>query len=657
MNLSSIAIKNLKRNFSFYSLYLFSVSFVLMIFFCFTSFSMNEIIMEKISSDGRVETMCQAVAVFLMAFVIFYMFYSNSFFMRRRMKELGIYALLGYRKSAMLKLLSFENLIICIGGLSIGILAGSHLHKGVTAGITMLLGLSIDNSKIPLINLEAVKYNLAFVIIVLITLTLSNARLLWKSTLLDLVRLEKKIDKPIRPHTVTAVIGVVFLIGGYLLALDIRRVNDSVWNTIGFSPIALLTLVSVVIGTILFIYSFLPYACKKIKKQQHILYRENTIIVVPKFMHRIRSNAKSLILLVLLTAGTLSVFGATTLSIWYPYQTFKRIIPSAIEYRVSDEQQRNASLQALDTVLGEGQYQFYETMIIKVTATSDRLPLEYNLSEDKGRIPGFECIGQQDYTALMMIQGQEDTLPELSDSECVLIKYRPDYEESDLDATYQLELGDSEIVDVTVKQTSLNNPIGFANTVGTLVVSDTLYQKMLSSSLERFSVISINGPDMRSNETAYEALYAIMPDNIYLVSACQRETDFINTSSSTFLLIGFATVIFLIATGSILYFQNISSVTYDKPDYEIMQRMGYSYSMIKKCIRRQIQIYYLIPYVIGLLHSIFAIACYKSALMDDILGRSSTVLAPIFLAIGIFSVIYLVYYEITKRSCYKIALS
>ena len=100
MNLATIALKNLKRNFSFYSLYLMSVSFVLMVYFCFTSFSLNEIIMEKISSDGRVEMMCSVVAVFIMVFVVFYMFYSNNFFMRRRMKELGIYALLGYRNTS-----------------------------------------------------------------------------------------------------------------------------------------------------------------------------------------------------------------------------------------------------------------------------------------------------------------------------------------------------------------------------------------------------------------------------------------------------------------------------------------------------------------------------------------------------------------------------
>ena len=203
MKLSAIALKNLKRNFSFYSLYLFSVSFVLMIYFCFTSFSMNQIIMEKISSDGRVETMCRTVAVFIMAFVIFYMFYSNSFFMRRRMRELGIYSLLGYRKSTILKLLIFENLMICFGGMILGILTGSILHKIVT-----LLGISVDQSAIPLIYPAAVKAILSFVIVVLITLTLSNASLLRKSTLLDLVRLEKKTEKPIHPHAITAILGV-----------------------------------------------------------------------------------------------------------------------------------------------------------------------------------------------------------------------------------------------------------------------------------------------------------------------------------------------------------------------------------------------------------------------------------------------------------------
>lgn len=657
MKLTVIALKNLKRYFSFYSLYLFSVSFVLMIYFCFTSFSMNKIIMEKISSDGRVEMMSSVVAGFIIVFVVFYMFYSNSFFMRRRMKELGIYALLGYRKSDMLRLLTIENIFVCLGGMIVGIFAGSLLHIGVTAGIVALLGLTIDMQAIPFINPQAVSSIFLFILVVLLTLTISNAILLLRSTLLDLVRLEKKVEKPVHPNIILSIAGILFLLGGYLLALDMVRGAQSVWTTIGFSPIALLTMVLVVVGTILFIYSFVPFACQCIKKRHKVLYQENTIIVVPKFMHRIRSNAKSLILLILLTAGTLSVFGATTLSVWYPYRAVNRIVPSAIEYRIEDQQQSKQALEALAKGMKNSAYQVQETILLKITASSDHLPDEYGISGEAVRTPGFECMSLTDYNTLLNSQGKESAISELDDTDCILVKYRPDPENSDLGAVYHLNIGDNKIMEVTVVQTTLDNPIGFANSVATLIVSDQLYQTIASGQPDQITVVSINGGNTRSDGTAYTILKDAMPNNMYLASAWQRQTDIIQLNSSTYLLIAFATIIFLIATGSILYFQNLSAITYDRDDYDILQRMGYNRSMIKRCVRRQIQIYFIIPYVMGMLHSIFAIICYKSALMDDVLGKASEIVLPVLLAVGIFTIIYFTYYQVTKCSCYRAAIN
>ena len=657
MKLTVIALKNLKRNFSFYSLYLFSVSFVLMIYFCFTSFSMNKIIMEKISSDGRVEMMSSVVAGFIIVFVVFYMFYSNSFFMRRRMKELGIYALLGYRKSDMLRLLTIENIFVCLGGMIVGIFAGSLLHIGVTAGIVALLGLTIDMQAIPFINPQAVSSIFLFILVVLLTLTISNAILLLRSTLLDLVRLEKKVEKPVHPNIILSIAGILFLLGGYLLALDMVRGAQSVWTTIGFSPIALLTLVLVVVGTILFIYSFVPFACQCIKKRHKVLYQENTIIVVPKFMHRIRSNAKSLILLILLTAGTLSVFGATTLSVWYPYRAVNRIVPSAIEYRIEDQQQSKQALEALAKGMKNSAYQAQETILLKITASSDHLPDEYGISGEAVRTPGFECMSLTDYNTLLNSQGKESAISELDDTDCILVKYRPDPENSDLGAVYHLNIGDNKTMEVTVVQTTLDNPIGFANSVATLIVSDQLYQTIASGQPDQITVVSINGGNTRSDGTAYTILKDAMPNNMYLASAWQRQTDIIQLNSSTYLLIAFATIIFLIATGSILYFQNLSAITYDRDDYDILQRMGYNRSMIERCVRRQIQIYFIIPYVMGMLHSIFAIICYKSALMDDVLGQASEIVLPVLLAVGIFTIIYFTYYQVTKYSCYRAAMN
>ena len=113
---------------------------------------MNTVMLEKISGNGRVETMCNVISVFLMTFVVFYMSYSNRFFLRRRTKELGVYALLGYRKTTVLSLLTTENLLVCFGAFIVGILLGSVFHKGIVFGITKLLDLSFNNSEIPFFN-------------------------------------------------------------------------------------------------------------------------------------------------------------------------------------------------------------------------------------------------------------------------------------------------------------------------------------------------------------------------------------------------------------------------------------------------------------------------------------------------------------------------
>lgn len=305
MNNLSMALKNLKKNFSFYALYLLSVSFVITVFFAFTSFSMNTIMLEKISGNGRVEMMCNVISVFLMAFVVFYMSYSNRFFLRRRTKELGVYALLGYRKTTVLSLLTTENLLVCFGAFIVGILLGSFFHKGIVFGITKLLDLSINNSKIPFFNVNAISKTACFIFAIVIVLMLSNSRFLFKTSLMGLVRFEKSAERKMKFHAVPAIVGFCCIILGYVLALDILRGDKSVWFSIGYTPIAMLTLVLVVVGTILFISSFLPFVVHISKNNKRKFYTETKIITSPNFIYRMRSNSKTLIMLTLLSAATL----------------------------------------------------------------------------------------------------------------------------------------------------------------------------------------------------------------------------------------------------------------------------------------------------------------------------------------------------------------
>ncbi|MBJ7949104.1 MULTISPECIES: ABC transporter permease [Bacillus] len=650
MGLLTIAKKNLKNNFSFYSFYFVSVAFVLMVFFSFISFSMNDIIMEKISSDGRVETMSRTVAVYVMTFVLFYMSYSNNFFMKKRMKELGIYSLLGYRKSTMVKLLTFENIVICFAALIVGITFGAIAHKGIVEAIVRVLKLQIDTSEVPIINPNAVLFTFVFIFAVLTVLFLSNWIILRKSSLLTLVRMEKKEEKKVKINTAFSLLGLFLILIGYFLAIDITRGTKSFWKTIGFSPIALLTMLSVILGTIFFIHSFLPYAIQKLKKKKNWFYKESNIIIIPNFIFKIRSKAKTLILLTLLAAGTLAIFCSTILTLYYPVAATERIIPSAIEFPVEDKQLATKAIKIAQDTVGKENMKYKETTIIHATSSSDNLPKEYSAKKEHG----FDLISESDYKELINIQDKNVEFKNLAKNEGILVKYRPEKEKLDKGKIYTLNLTPTNNVDIKVKETTLLNPIGFANSVGTLIISDQLYKEIRILGLTGKTMMSFNGADMRDNKEVYENLAPLFKNNIYFTSSYQKVDYIIQQNSSTFLLISFVTIIFFIATGSILYFHNLSSMMSNKDEFTILKRMGYNRKNIKRIISKEVFTLFSIPYVLGLTHSIFALLAYKTALMDDLLGKSSAFILPILVAVIIFTLVYIIYYLLTKRACYKI---
>ncbi len=666
MNNLSMALRNLKNNFSFYALYLLSVSFVITVFFAFTSFSMNKVMLEKISGNGRVETMCNVISIFLMAFVIFYMSYSNRFFLRRRTKELGVYALLGYRKTTVLSLLTTENLLVCFGAFIAGILLGSVFHKGIVFGITRLLDLSVNNSEIPFFNIDAIVKTACFIFAIVIVLVLSNSRFLLKTSLMGLVRFEKSAERKVKFHAVPAIIGFCSIISGYILALDILRGAKSVWFTIGFSLVAMLTLVLIVLGTILFIASFLPFAVQKSKNNKRKFYTDTKIITSPNFIYRMRSNSKTLIMLTLLSAATLTVSSVMALSLYYPIAAVSRMAPSEIECRIEDESETDAIKQIVNEYSSQDDVTFLQTNIYKVTSTSGQLPMEYSVGSSKGdsdnekilRNAGFECISYSGYISLLEAQGRKKALEQiggLRDSECILIKYQPTPGGGEMGNSYSLLIGNEEIP-VTVTATTLDNPISFANSIGTLIVSDNLYQTIAEESAPEAQVLSINGKSIKDNGALYLDLSEYLNGSPYLQGNSHRIHEIFSLSSSTFLLIGFLVILFFIATGSILYFNNISAISDSKADYEILRKMGYADRKVKKIIKKQTITFFSIPFLFGLADCIFATIVYKTALMQNILKESLILYIPTFIAILLTFIIYMIYYCMTVHTCCKTVL-
>ena len=664
MNTISAAIKNLKTNFSFYALYILSVSLVISVYFAFTSFSMNNVMLEKISGDGRVESMCRIISVFLVSFVIFYMSYSNRFFLRWRTKELGIYALLGYRKGRILSLLITENIIIGIGSLIIGLFLGAVMHKGIVYGTTVLLHLSINNAEIPFFHFRAIANTAAFIFLIIFVMALSNARFLFKTSLMDLVRFEKKAERKMKFRKISALLGFILIIAGYGLALDIFRGTNSLWFSVGFYPTGLMTAMLIVAGTVLFITSFLPYAVQKSKQKKKNFYTETKIITAPNFIYRIRSNAKTLIMLTFLSAATLTVSSVMALSLFYPIAAVSRIAPSELEFRIENEGQTDHVKQLVNQYAPGDLVTFIQTDIFKVTASAKQLPMEYTVGTSKGdaenekiaREAGFECISYSQYTALLQAQGRDEVvqkLARLKDNACILVKYQPNSDGSDeTGSIYSLNINNNS-TKFTVREITLNNPISFANSVGTLIISDNVYEQIKASAAAKVSILSINGEAIKGNEKLFEEMKNLLGNSPYLQGHSHRVNEIMSASSSTFLLIAFLVVLFFIATGSILYFNNISAVSDSKTDYEILSKMGYTDKTLKKIIKKQIVTFFCIPFLFGLADCIFATIVYKTALMQNLLGKTITLYFPTGIAAALTTFIYFIYYFITVHTCCK----
>ncbi|EGT3800340.1 FtsX-like permease family protein [Clostridioides difficile] len=673
MNIFYMAIKNLKKNFSFYSLYLLSVSFVITVFFAFTSFSVNKIMLEKISTDGRVESMCNVISIFLMAFVIFYMAYSNRFFLRRRTKELGIYALLGYRKFTILSLLTFENVLICSGAFITGLVLGALSHKGIVFGITTLLNLSIDNSQIPFFNINAINKTIIFIALVVLVLAISNGKFLYKTSLVKLIRYEKSAEKKLKFRKIPAFMGFIMILSGYCLSLDILRGAKSVWVSIGFYQMGLITMIIIVIGTVLFINSFLPYIMQKSKKNKRTFYTDIKIIAIPNFIYRIRSNSKTLIMLTLLSATTLTVSSVMALSLYYPIASVSRIAPSEIEFRVEKNKQIEDVKQIVSQYTSNtDDIIFTQTNIYKVKSSSKDLPFEYEIGTSKNNLSnsssskevisresGFECISFSDYYTLLKAQNRTKLLKQLTplrDNECILMKYQPNNDGYSENGTIYPLLVNGKETPVAVRETSLNNAISFANSVGTLIVNDSIYEQIAQNKLPMTSILSINGKSIKNNENLYSNISDYLDGSPYLQGYSHRINDLLSINSSTFLLIGFLVVLFFIAVGSILYFNNISAISDSTSDYKILQKMGYDNIQIKKIIKKQVLPFFNIPFLLGILDCIFATLVYKTALMQNLLGNSFSQYIPVIIAIFLTSVVYLIYYILTIKSCCKIVL-
>lgn len=625
----SITKSNIKKNFPLYRIYFLATIGLLSIFIAFLNFISDKIIAEKIEDSGQALVIANGSLLFLIVFLVVFLIYFNNFFVRKRSQDLGVLAILGFSKRELTKLLTLENLVILVLSYLVSLLLGPTLYFLAVLVITHLLDLTMEVQWF--ITVKEIIESLGILVVVFLINFITNGVIIAKQSLIEFVNFSKKAEKKIRIRKVRAIIAITALLLSYVLCLTtVFPSTRKMLLSVGMVPISLLIIILVILGSIFTIRYGLTFVISFLKEKKKRLYRPLSNIIYPKFNYRIATKNKLLTVLGGLLTLTVSVTGIMVMLYAYSLNGIERLTPSAIEYNVESE---NGQVNVTN-ILENGQVSLVDINLLRLNTNP-----EVTITESGQTIPYFDIINYSDYKELMKAQGRKNSI-EGSESLPLLINYFPT--EISLGKTFNLE----NAYDVTVKQVSTNNVFSFSTSVTTLVVSDKLYAELSSRFPEKkMTIRTFNGDSIRSSETFYNQ-FSTVPD---VISSYSREHTVKTANIATYIFITFLSILFIICTGSILYFTSLIEIMENKEEYSYLSKLGYSKKMINRIVRYEIGILFLIPVLIGIINGSMLLIFYKYLFMDTLVA-GNIIMLSLLLFLFFFLIIYGTFYLLTLRS-------
>lgn len=625
----SITKSNIKKNFPLYRIYFLATIGLLSIFIAFLNFISDKIIAEKIGDSGQALVIANGSLLFLIVFLVVFLIYFNNFFVKKRSQDLGVLAILGFSKRELTKLLTLENLVILVLSYLVSLLLGPTLYFLAVLVITHLLDFTMEVQWF--ITVKEIIESLGILVVVFLINFITNGVIIAKQSLIEFVNFSKKAEKKIRIRKVRAIIAITALLLSYVLCLTtVFPSTRKMLLSVGMVPISLLIIILVILGSIFTIRYGLTFVISFLKEKKKRLYRPLSNIIYPKFNYRIATKNKLLTVLGGLLTLTVSVTGIMVMLYAYSLNGIERLTPSAIEYNVESE---NGQVNVTN-ILENGQVSLVDINLLRLNTNP-----EVTITESGQTIPYFDIINYSDYKELMKAQGRKNSI-EGSESLPLLINYFPT--EISLGKTFNLE----NAYDVTVKQVSTNNVFSFSTSVTTLVVSDKLYAELSSRFPEKkMTIRTFNGDSIRSSETFYNQ-FSTVPD---VISSYSREHTVKTANIATYIFITFLSILFIICTGSILYFTSLIEIMENKEEYSYLSKLGYSKKMINRIVGYEIGILFLIPVLIGIINGSMLLIFYKYLFMDTLVA-GNIIMLSLLLFLFFFLIIYGTFYLLTLRS-------
>lgn len=640
MTLFSIARKNIRKNFTNYFLYIGSMIFSIIIYFTFVSLKYDEAILKTTESSTKISSVFNSASIVLIIFVAVFIWYSNSFFIKKRKKEVGLYSLLGVRKKQIGRMLFYENFFMGIIALLIGIILGSILSKFFVIILMKVMGYDAIGT-IAISPQAIVNTIIVFTVLTAIT-SIHGYRLIYRFKLIELFKAEQEGEKEPKTSIITAIISVLLIGIGYCLALQDLFVSE-VWRKLGFLITPLVILVTVIVGTYLLFSTLTVYLLKLLRKNKHHFWNGINIISTSQLLYRLKGNARTLTIIAVLSATTLTAVG-TAYSFYYNNRSNAEILnPNSMMFISKD---KNVSNQIGERISQEKDHKIvYHMTVPTMMLNVDITNLHSKNSPDEME---YSIIDNTTFNQLAKLQNRDESLS-LKGNEAAALEagYSNSFSPKYIGASISLNVNDKseKIIFKTLKKYNVLNP----PTAGiTVVISDELFNKLASGT----NLVNMEVYELKNEENAKALTKKIQTLLPMEANFSSFDSDYAQGMESSGLLIfigGFLGLVFLGATGSIIYFKQLTEATLDKERYVILYKIGVNKKEVKKSISKQVLFIFALPLLAGIAHSIVALAMLSKILEMNLI-------IPVGICIGVYVCIYIAYYFLTVRNYYKLII-
>ncbi len=647
--LTKLVFKNVGKSMQDYTVYFFTLVFGVSIFYMFNSIYAQQDIMvvTEILTDSMIalRKILSVISVFVAVILGFLIVYANSFFIRRRKKEMGIYMTLGMSKGKISAILVSETflmgLIALIAGLIIGIF-GSQFMSVFTAKI---FEADMTAYKFIFSPDAAVKSSLYFAVIFL-TVIIFNTITVSKYKLIDLIYGGRKNEslkiRSTKLSVLVFLVSIVFLGTAYALVLKNGIIN--------INRIFLWSIILGTAGSLLFFFSLSGILTKLIQSNKKLYYKNLTMFVTRQLTSKINTNFISISVVSIVLLLVIGIFSTGYSMKNILSANLKETAPYDVSFYGDGKENYKTIYESLPMSIKGIDAISHEYSIYRGDLHYKDFPVDYSsLSFDIGK-RGLDFVMFSDYQKFLEMQGMEKA--DLPGNGYFIVATGDVYlhtAQQFLDRNVSISLGGKTL---QPKGKVQNIKLSNSDSGITFVVNDGFSETLSKSPDQVLNMICKTGEGSKelqenlkqySNSEDYQEKgfwYYSSREEIYASSLAMK-------AIISFLAI-YLGIVFMVACAAILAIQQLAQASDNKERYALLRKLGAEKKMLDRALFVQILCYFLLPFILGIVHSIVGLTAVNNVMMAF---ERVNVMDSVFIPALFIVFIYGVYFGLTYIGC------